>query len=217
MVFLWDVATGRVIRKFKGHSQRVNCISFNHTIEAGKNAEDCSVLVTGSYDKSIKIWDCKSNNYEPIQVHHSSHSESELTNRKVMEDAKDSITSVFVSKYEIIASSVDGSVRTYDIRKGTLYTDHIGQPVVSVKLSHDNNCLLLSCLDNTLKLIDRSDGSLLNEYKGHVNKDYKIDSILSCDDSYVISGSEDNCVYVWDLVDAKVIAKLKVTELNTRV
>ncbi len=64
------IEIGRVIRKFKGHDQRVNCLAFNYEIDViGKNAsEACSVLVTGSYDKTVKIWDLKSHNYEPIHV-----------------------------------------------------------------------------------------------------------------------------------------------------
>ena len=45
-------------------------MAFNRDIEVvGKNASEAdSVLVTGSYDKTVKIWDLKSNNYDPIQV-----------------------------------------------------------------------------------------------------------------------------------------------------
>lgn len=43
-----------------------------------------------------------------------------------MEDAKDSVMTLHISAYEIIAGSIDGAVRTYDIRKGQLVTDTIG-------------------------------------------------------------------------------------------
>ena len=102
-VFLWDVTTGNIIRRFKGHSNRINCVRYN---------ADCSLIITGSYDRNIKIWDCKSNNYDAIQS---------------MEDAKDSISSVFISNYEIVSSSIDGCIRKYDIRAGRLSTDHIGR------------------------------------------------------------------------------------------
>jgi len=185
MVFMWDVASGRTIRKFRGHDSRVNCIKFN---------EDNSVLITGSYDKTVKLWDCKSQNFDPIQV---------------LGDAKDSVASVFVSQYEIITGSIDGSVRTYDIRAGMLTTDSIGQPVASVALSHDSNCILCGCLDNEVRLLDKTTCELLNEYKGHKNCNYKIDCIFSQDDAVIVSGSEDGLVYIWDLVESKILAKLK--------
>ena len=51
-VFLWDVGSGRVLRRLVGHDQRVNAVVY-----AGI---DSSVLVTASYDKSVRCWDCRS-------------------------------------------------------------------------------------------------------------------------------------------------------------
>jgi len=42
---------------------------------------------------------------------------------------------------------------------------------------------------------------LLCRYKGHVNSEFRIDSVVSSSDRHVLSGSEDGCVYVWHLVD----------------
>eukprot|EP00026_Physarum_polycephalum_P013882 Phypoly_transcript_14336.p1 GENE.Phypoly_transcript_14336~~Phypoly_transcript_14336.p1 ORF type:complete len:297 (+),score=30.69 Phypoly_transcript_14336:48-938(+) len=182
--FLWDVGTGRIIRKFRGHDKDVNCIVFN---------EENTVLITGSYDKTVKIWDCKSNSQDSIQV---------------LDEAKDSVTSIALSGSEIITGSVDGKVRNYDIRTGTLRTDTISQPVTSVNITHDTNCILASCLDDCVRLIDKNSGELLAEYKGHVNNSYKIDSCLSNDDAHVFGGSEDNNIYVWDLVEGRLITKL---------
>jgi mitogen-activated protein kinase organizer 1 len=39
----------------------------------------------------------------------------------------------------------------------------ISESITSVTVSHDQNCLLVSCLDNTVKLFDRSNGELLKE------------------------------------------------------
>lgn len=185
MVFLWDVASGRVTRKFKGHNSKVNCVRFNL---------DSSVLVTGSYDKTVKIWDCKSRSLDPIQV---------------LDDAKDSVTSVVVTEHEIITAGVDGCVRNYDIRTGGLITDSIGHPLTNVSISQDNACLLLSCLDARVRLLDKAEGEMLNEYQGHRNTQYKVGSCFSNDDAYVMSGSEDKDIYVWDLVEAKLLGKLK--------
>jgi mitogen-activated protein kinase organizer 1 len=126
-----------------------------------------------------------------------------------LDEAKDSVSSICMTENEIIAGSIDGNVRTYDIRKGALTTDCVGQPITSVKVSHDSNCLLISCLDDTIRLLDKSNGELLNEYKGHKNTNYKIDSALSRDDAFIFSGSEDGLLYIWDLVEARVVHKLK--------
>lgn len=75
------------------------------------------------------------------------------------------------------------------------------EPVTSVKLSNDTNCVLLSCLDSHLRLLDKSNGDILNDYSGHKNEVYALRSCFSYDDAYVISGSENNQILFWDLVE----------------
>jgi mitogen-activated protein kinase organizer 1 len=128
---------------------------------------------------------------------------------QVLYEAVDSITSVVVSETEIITSSVDGLIRNYDVRTGVLSSDTIGAPVTCVNLSHDKNCILASSLDGSIRLLDKAEGELLGEFKGHSNSSYKIESCLSLDDAYVFSGSEDGIIYVWDLVESNIVAKLR--------
>src|SRR5262245_22998090 len=45
---LWDVATGRLIRRFLGHQAGITGAAFSH---------DGRLLVTGSHDKTLKLWD----------------------------------------------------------------------------------------------------------------------------------------------------------------
>lgn len=126
-----------------------------------------------------------------------------------MKEAKDSVNSIAIDAHSIITGSIDGCIRNYDVRMGLLTEDQLPQAVTSVHISSDKNCILASCLDHSVRLIDRNDSSLLNTFSGHRNINYKIDSILTPDDSHVISGSEDNNVYVWDLVSAKLKTTLK--------
>ena len=51
--FLWDVTSGNVIRRFQGHSQKVNSLAMN---------VDGTVLITASNDQTVKCWDLRSNN-----------------------------------------------------------------------------------------------------------------------------------------------------------
>jgi WD40 repeat protein len=47
-VILWDARTGKMIRRFSGHTGLLSRVSF---LAGGKRA------VSGSYDKTIRIWD----------------------------------------------------------------------------------------------------------------------------------------------------------------
>lgn len=64
----------------------------------------------------------------------------------------------------LINSCVDGVVRTFDLRAGALFREHIDEPVVSVALSPDARFLLAGCLDSTIRLIDKHSGHERNRF-----------------------------------------------------
>mmetsp|Transcript_1345 Transcript_1345/g.3126 ORF Transcript_1345/g.3126 Transcript_1345/m.3126 type:complete len:310 (-) Transcript_1345:190-1119(-) len=183
--FMWDVATGAVTRRFKnGHDRRINSCAYNN---------DATVLFTASDDESICAWDLRSRNFKPIQK---------------ISEFKDSVSAVHVSDETIIASGVDGCIRYFDVRMGKVTVDHVGEAVTTMAISNDDQCVLVGCLDNKLRLFDRSEGDLLNSYEGHKHSQYRIGCCLTGDDAFVIGGSEDGKVYFWNLVEGNVVHKL---------
>lgn len=73
--FLWDVTSGEVIRKFSGH-EGGTCLTHIYLtccrsgkIHCCEIAGDNGLLLTGCYDKAVRIWDMKApSTYRPIQV-----------------------------------------------------------------------------------------------------------------------------------------------------
>ncbi|XP_056181927.1 LOW QUALITY PROTEIN: WD repeat domain-containing protein 83 [Falco biarmicus] len=186
-VALWDVASGQVVRKYRGHAGKVNCVQFN---------EEATIIVSGSIDSTVRCWDCRSRRPDPVQV---------------LDEAKgDGVSSVKVSDHEILSGSVDGRVRRYDLRAGQLYCDYIGSPITSVCFSKDGQCTLAASLDSTLRLLDKETGELLGEYTGHRSTAYRLDCVLSEQDTHVGSASEDGSVYFWDLVEGSLALSLEV-------
>jgi len=183
--FLWDVTTAQVIRKFVGHDRKVNAVCY------GPNEE---VVLSASHDKTVRIWDLKTRSRAPIQV---------------LSDATDSMLCVLVAGDEIITGSVDGGLRRYDVRKGQCIIDQLLQPIGSISLSNDRQCILVSTLDDSIRLLERETGNQLALYKGHTNKRFKVQSSLDPTDSYVVSGSEDNRVFFWDLVEGSILGSFK--------
>lgn len=191
-VFYWDVASGSVLRRFRGHNTIVNCVKFNN---------DSSVLMSGGNDSMVRLMDLKSRSYEPIQV---------------LDDAKDSVTCIDCTNDEVLVGSVDGKVRTYDLRMGKLKEDYLGQPISSVRFSNDGQSLLTSTSDNIIRLLDKTTGELLNDFTGHKHSSLHLASSLYYDDSCVIGCSEDNKVFVWDLITAKQKQVLEMPALTQR-
>ncbi|KAI7833789.1 WD40-repeat-containing domain protein [Kickxella alabastrina] len=176
-VTMWDINTCEIKRRLtSGHKQRVDCVATN---------ADASIVVSGSFDKTVAVWDTRSMQRTPLQV---------------LDDAKDGISSVLLTSTEIISGSIDGSVRTYDMRVGKAVTDSLDQPVVSVRVSQtkDSQSLIVGCMDSTVQLVDRSSGMAFGTFSGHQCAKYRI----QCDSNgeLVASGSEDGFVYVWDVL-----------------
>eukprot|EP00933_Yihiella_yeosuensis_P041917 TRINITY_DN36324_c0_g1_i2.p1 TRINITY_DN36324_c0_g1~~TRINITY_DN36324_c0_g1_i2.p1 ORF type:complete len:127 (-),score=9.87 TRINITY_DN36324_c0_g1_i2:112-492(-) len=82
-----------------------------------------------------------------------------------------------------------------------MISDALQQPIGSISLSNDGQCLLVSTLDNKIRLIERESGSELAVYKGHTNQRVKLQSSLDPSDAFVVSGSEDSHLYFWELVE----------------
>ncbi|KAF5191679.1 Wd repeat-containing protein, partial [Thalictrum thalictroides] len=60
------------------------------------------------------------------------------------------------------------------------------------------------------RLWNFSTGKFLKTYTGHVNSKYCISSAFSVTNGkYIVSGSEDHLVYLWDLQTKEVIQKLE--------
>lgn len=56
--------------------------------------------------------------------------------------------------------------------------------------------------------MDKSNGQMLQTYRSHVNTQYRIRSCLGFGDAVVISGSEDGKLYIWDVLEGRVLLTL---------
>jgi mitogen-activated protein kinase organizer 1 len=104
-------------------------------------------------------------------------------------EARDSVSTVAVVDHEIMSGSVDGRLRTYDIRMGMVYADLIGRmfaffccvdlaglgcdtnkwfdvidPITSISPLKQNDSILVSTLDSKLRLMDKTNGKLLQAF-----------------------------------------------------
>jgi len=210
--FLWDVASGKTLRRFggdrtSGHSSRINSVAF-----AG---EADSIVVTGGFDTTVCLWDAKgSGSARPIMV---------------MRDAGDSVSAVAARGAEVVAASVDGRVRGYDVRMGRLTTDVLPASATSLCLARDGRTALVGALDSKLRLMDRETGSCLKTYAdpGWRNEELRVQAVLGGKEKFVVAGDEltaaaaapgvgagagaaEGKIWAWDLLSGKLVATVRV-------
>lgn len=195
-----DLVTAQVKQKWWGHGGRIECVSCLGGSSSGTSGSGGGgggstseeVYATSSYDATVRLWDSRSRSKDPLMI---------------LEEAKDAVTCVASGgegDAQIVTSSVDGKIRTYDLRTAQLLTEDIRHPITSFSLGHDNTTIASSCLDGSIRLWDRSSQNNASRTKifqrmrnVHKGGNYKLDCAFTSNDKYIFSGSECGAVVVY--------------------
>ena len=103
----------------------------------------------------------------------------------------------------MLGGSVDGTVRQFDVRMGMMFTDTLHEAVTGVAVSHDGNCVLASCLDDSMRLLDKASGEQLASYTGVMGANRALEqdaphcssvACLTCILSASTHSSNDGCL-----------------------
>ena len=151
-----------MIRILKGHYNYVYCINFN---------PQGNMVVSGSYDEAVRIWDIRLGNCLKILPAH-----------------QDPVAAVdFIRDGTMVVScSHDKLIRIWDANTGqclkTLVEEEL-PPVSCVRFSPNGKYILASTLDSNIRLWDYLPlgGKVLKTYLGHTNKKHSIFSAFSHD------------------------------------
>ena len=179
MVYLWSLSTQRVKKTFVGHGDRVSSVCL---------LRDMSKIVSGSHDRSLKIWDVAKGSISKTILCGSSCNSILATGDKT----------------RIISGHYDGSARIYSAKTGELiksYKDLHDGSITSVSLDLDGNMLLTGSKDNSCKLIDLRMERVLTynfRHSDYMNTcDYN--RVTFCNYGHsVVAGGVDSKIYVWD-------------------
>ncbi|MCX6719307.1 MAG: choice-of-anchor D domain-containing protein [Candidatus Taylorbacteria bacterium] len=177
----------------KGHNDAVRSVSFS---------PDGSLLASGSYDKTIKLWDVKSG-----------------TNIATLKGHNDAVHSVsFSPDGSLLASgsggyffsgSVDNTVKLWDVKSYKKIATLEGHTdcVESVAFSPDGSLLASGSWDETVKLWDVKSRTNITTLEGYINW---VNSVaFSPDGNLLASGSNDSRIKLWDVKSRTNIATLE--------
>jgi WD40 repeat protein len=172
---------GRCIRTFEGHNDNIESVCFS---------PDGKTVLSGSYDKTIKLWNVETG-----------------TCIRTFEGHNKSIQSVCFSPdgKTVLSSSWDDTIRLWDVETGIciqLFEGHING-IKPVCFSPDGKTALSGKHDKTIKLWDIKTGICLRTFEGHNDHIWSV--CFNPDGKTVLSGSVDKTIKLWNIATGQCI------------
>lgn len=162
------------------------------------------MLVSGSYDEAVFLWDVRSASVMRSLPAHS--------------DPVGGIDVVWDGTL-IVSCATDGLIRIWDTATGQCLRTLVHEdnpPVTAVKFSPNGKFVLAWTLDDCVRLWNYVEGRCIKTYQGHVNRKYSLLGGFGIyglpgapPEAFVVSGSEDGSILCWDVVSKKILQRLE--------
>ncbi|KKY17512.1 putative wd repeat protein [Phaeomoniella chlamydospora] len=188
---LWALPSGRPHPiPLIGHHNYIYSLSFS---------PKGNILVSGSFDEAVYLWDVRSARIMRTLPAHS-----------------DPVRGVDFNRDGtlLVSCSSDGLIRIWDTMTGqclrTLVHEDRRQ-VSSVRFSPNSRYIVAWTLDERIRLWDYGLGKCVKTYQGHSNKSYSLTGTVAAyepsassgpsgtDHAFLLSGSEDGSIWAWDV------------------
>lgn len=175
VINLWNLDTGEISLRLKGHQNGINAIRFS---------KDGSKVLTSSWDSTARLWSLKDGKQIAI--------------------LKGPETGVLDAQFgsnpaHILTTHIDNSARIWDWQKGITLQKLEGHEdwVTSGVISNDGKRALTASQDGTVRMWDARTGAVQHIFEGHAGQVSTID--LNKQGTLAVSGSQDGTARLWDL------------------
>ncbi|WP_437820317.1 outer membrane protein assembly factor BamB family protein [Sorangium sp. So ce1078] len=172
-------------RTLYGHSDVVNACALS---------PDGQRVVSGSRDKTLKVWDIATGKLLSTLEGHS---------------GRVNACALSPDGQRIVSASNDRTLKVWDIATGKLLSTLEGHSdgVNACALSPDGQRIVSASIDTTLKVWDLATGKVLSTLEGHSSGANAC--ALSPDGQRIVSASNDRTLKVWDIATGKLLSILE--------
>ena len=185
----------KIIHEFTEHHDWIRCLSIDYSKKH---------FLSGCISSVIKYWDLEKR-VVLLNIVNSEYNNETLNNVNCIKFYNNS-DSVFASAFR------EGLIKLFDIRVNskepiTAFKSH-NNKLNTFKITNNNNYLLTSGRDSLGRLwdmrnlscnkFDIDNSKVLTTYKGHKCSNYNIEISFINDENYIISGSENGKIYLYD-------------------
>ena len=186
-ILFMDINSGKVIRRFSGHTEAVKALSLS---------PDGKYFVSGGYDRKVKFWNLNISN-------------NELTT--LTDHISDVTAVVFSPDGKLVASgSDDGTVivSEVDYEAGFLrpINTYKGHQVSTMIFTPDSKKLIIGSFDATVSVYDIASNKEMFVFDKHKSTIRGL--AVSGDGKYVFSSSWDSTTRIWTLDTKKEVAMI---------
>jgi WD40 repeat protein len=189
--WLWDIASGRAIQRFKGHESAVMALAFSR---------DGKWLFTGSQDAAVCLWDVHTGKMlrkfrAPNPPVAGFQSGAPATPRAWA-------LALTAGEKQLVVAHSD-AVRIWDVDSGRVirsFERDSGSPN-SLAVSGDGNWLVVGWGYETASLIELKSGKELRIFEGHSNHVTSV--AVSNEGKWVATGSKDGTACLWEVSTGK--------------
>ncbi|MBD2695217.1 CHAT domain-containing protein [Anabaena catenula] len=179
-VSLWHLETGEWIRTFQAHSSPVISLSFS---------PDGQILVSGSVNSTIKVWQLNENSNQPLHIIAYAHL-SEVSSLAISPDGQ-----------TLVSGGADRAIKLWNLTTGTEKIPHILEGhagrVWCVAISPDGTKIASASADYTVKIWDLKTGTILQTFTGHLGEVRAV--AFSPNGNFLASGGDDLEIRLWQV------------------